>query len=146
MTDHGRVAEHSFGYSESEVRRLAAVAVRAAASRKGRLHAIVKDGGVPTITALWRDVVSAVAKQDGVEANFMNIDLAAYELIQNSARFDVIVAPNLFGDEIADICGVLVASLVVSGVLEASLGVDVAESPVSAIELAMPSFARMAAS
>jgi 3-isopropylmalate dehydrogenase len=110
VTDHGRVAEHSFAYSESEVRRLAAVAVRAAASRRGRLHAIVKDGGVPTVTALWRDVVSAVATQDGVEANFMNVDLAAYELIQNPARFDVIVAPNLFGDIIADICGVLVSS------------------------------------
>ena len=35
----------------------------------------------------------------------MNVDLAAYELIQNPARFDVIVAPNLFGDIIADICG-----------------------------------------
>jgi 3-isopropylmalate dehydrogenase len=110
VTDHGRVAEHSFAYSESDVRRLATVAVRAAASRRGCLHAIVKDGGIPTVTALWRDVVGAVAKQDGMEANFMNVDLAAYELIQNPARFDVIVAPNLFGDIIADICGVLVSS------------------------------------
>ena len=40
----------------------------------------------------------------------MNIDLAAYEVIQNPARFDVIAAPNLFGDILADICGVLVSS------------------------------------
>jgi 3-isopropylmalate dehydrogenase len=40
----------------------------------------------------------------------MNVDLAAYELIQNPAHFDVVVAPNLFGDILADICGVLVAS------------------------------------
>jgi 3-isopropylmalate dehydrogenase len=74
------------------------------------LHVIVKQGGVPTVSALWSEVVGDVAKQDGLDATFMNIDLAAYELIQNPARFDVIVAPNLFGDIIADICGVLVAS------------------------------------
>jgi 3-isopropylmalate dehydrogenase len=40
----------------------------------------------------------------------MNVDLVAYELIQNAACFDVIVAPNLFGDILADIAGVLVSS------------------------------------
>ncbi len=110
VTDKGRVAEHSFSYSEAEVRRIAEVAARAAAGRRGGLHAIVKEGGVPTVTALWRDVISAVAKQDGLEAKFMNVDLAAYELIHDPARFDVIVAPNLFGDILADICGVLVSS------------------------------------
>ncbi|MES1180648.1 MAG: isocitrate/isopropylmalate family dehydrogenase, partial [Verrucomicrobiota bacterium] len=109
-TDQGRVAEHAFQYSEPEVHRLVEVAVRAAAQRKGNLQVIVKDGGVPTVTALWRDVGSAVAKRHGLEAKFMNVDLAVYELIQNPARFDVIVAPNLFGDIIADVCGVLVSS------------------------------------
>ena len=109
-TDQGRVAEHSFNYSEGEVHRLVEVAARAAASRCGNLQVIVKEGGVPTITALWRDVGGAVAKRHGIEAKFMNVDLAAYEVIQNPARFDVIVAPNLFGDIIADICGVLVSS------------------------------------
>ncbi|MFZ0826799.1 MAG: isocitrate/isopropylmalate family dehydrogenase [Verrucomicrobiia bacterium] len=109
-TDKGRVAEHSFKYSEDEVHRLIEVSARAAAARRGNLHVIVKEGGVPTITALWRDVGSAVAKQHGVEAVFMNVDLVAYELIQNPTLFDVIVTPNLFGDILADICGVLVAS------------------------------------
>jgi 3-isopropylmalate dehydrogenase len=109
-TDKGRVAEHSFNYSEGEVHRLVEVAARAAAHRRGHLHVIVKEGGVPTVTALWRDVGNAVARKHGVEAKFMNVDLAAYELIQNPSRFDVIVAPNLFGDILADICGVLVSS------------------------------------
>ena len=109
-TKKGRVAEHSFSYSDAEVYRLVEVAARAAANRKGKLHVIVKDGGVPTVTALWRDVGSAVARKHGLEAEFKNVDLVAYELIQNPTRFDVIVAPNLFGDIIADICGVLVSS------------------------------------
>ena len=109
-TDKGRVAEHSFSYSEHEVHRLVEIAARAAVHRRGNLQVMVKDGGVPTVTALWRDVSSAVAKRHGLEAGFMNIDFAAYELIQNPARFDVIVAPNLFGDILADIAGVLVSS------------------------------------
>jgi hypothetical protein len=109
-TDKGRFAEHSFSYSEAEVHRLVEVAARAAACRKGKLHIIVKEGGIPTVTALWRDVGGAVACRHGVKAAFMNVDLAAYELIQNPAQFDVIAAPNLFGDILADVTGVLVSS------------------------------------
>ena len=109
-TSKGRFAEHSFGYSEAEVHRLIEVAARVAADRRGKLHVVVKEGGVPTVTALWRDVSGAVARRYGVEAAFMNVDLAAYELIQNPAQFDVIATPNLFGDILADVAGALVSS------------------------------------
>ena len=106
----GRSTEHSFSYSEKQVRRLVEVSARAAASRRGRLHVILKDGGVPGISAMWRDVGKAVAREHGVEAIFMNVDLAAYQLIQHPASFDVMVTPNLFGDILADLAGVLVGS------------------------------------
>jgi len=109
-TSKGRFAEHSFSYSEAEVHRLVEVAARAAADRRGKLHIVVKEGGVPTVTALWRDVGGAVARRHGVEAAFVNVDLAAYELIQNPAQFDVIATPNLFGDVLADVAGALVSS------------------------------------
>ncbi len=110
VTSEGRVAEHAFSYRETDVRRLIEVAARAAALRRGTLHLIVKDGGLPTITALWREVGASVAQRYGIEARFVNADLAAYELIQNPGRFDVIAAPNLLGDIIADLGGVLMAS------------------------------------
>ena len=109
-TSAGRVAEHSFSYSEVEVHRIVEVAARAARQRRGDLHVIIKDGGVPAVSELWRDVATAIARRQGITAHLMNIDLAAYELIQNPTRFDVIVCPNLFGDIIADIAGVLVSS------------------------------------
>ncbi len=109
-TDKGRVAEHSFSYSDAEVHRIIEVASRAAARRRGDLCVIIKDGGVPTISALWREVGSAVGRQHGIDVTFMNVDLAVYEIIQNPRRFDVIVAPNLFGDIIADVAGLLVVS------------------------------------
>ena len=40
----------------------------------------------------------------------MNVDLAAYELVQHPAEFDVLVTPNLLGDILADVAGVLLGS------------------------------------
>lgn len=110
VTPEGRVAEHTFRYRETEVERLVTVAARAAADRRGHLHVIIKNGGVPGISALWTDVGRAVARKHQITAVFMNIDLAAYELIRNPAQFDVLVAPNLFGDILADIAGILLGS------------------------------------
>jgi 3-isopropylmalate dehydrogenase len=109
-SEAGRVAQHTFYYSETHVRRITEVAARAAAGRRGVMHVIVKAGGVPGMTELWREVAVASGRKYNVEAAMMNVDLAAYELIQNPKRFDVVVAPNLFGDIIADISGVLVSS------------------------------------
>jgi 3-isopropylmalate dehydrogenase len=107
---NGKVAEHTFSYSEAQIRRLVEVAARAAAVRRGKLHVIVKDGGVPGISALWREVALDLGEKHGVNVALMNIDLAAYAIIQHPAQFDVLVAPNLFGDILADIAGVLVSS------------------------------------
>jgi len=110
VSDGGRFVEHTFGYSEAEVHRIVTVAARAAADRRGRLHVVIKDGGIQGMSTLWREVASTAAIQAGVQPEFMNVDLAAYEIIQNASRFDVIVAPNLFGDILADVAGVLVSS------------------------------------
>lgn len=109
-TPTGRAVEHSFAYSDSQVKRITEVAARAARHRRGEFHVIVKEGGLPAMSALWREVATVVARRHGVEAVPMNIDLAAYELIQHPHRFDVLVAPNLFGDVLADISGVLLGS------------------------------------
>ena len=104
------MVEHTFSYSEAQVRRIVAVASRAAAGRRGRLHVVVKDGGLPGISALWRDVSLATARDCDIDPTFINVDLAAYELIQNPAQFDVLTTPNLFGDILVDIAGVLQGS------------------------------------
>jgi 3-isopropylmalate dehydrogenase len=109
-TDEGRRATHSFAYSEAEVSRIVRVAARIAASRQGRLLVIVKDGGAPAISEIWRDCAVAATRALGVQCFFANIDLAAYLLIQNARDLDVIVAPNLFGDVLADLGAVLLGS------------------------------------
>lgn len=105
-----RHAEHTFGYSEDDVRRIMLVAARAALRRRGGLAVIVKDGGIPTVSDLWRDCAMDIASVSGVDPIFVNVDLAAYQLIQEPRRFDVVVCPNLFGDVIADLGAVLIGS------------------------------------
>ena len=40
----------------------------------------------------------------------IDVDYAAYWLLQEAARIDVVVTPNLFGDILGDLCGVLQGS------------------------------------
>jgi 3-isopropylmalate dehydrogenase len=106
----GRVCVHSYRYSERQVRRLLAVAAALAAGRRRRLDVIVKDGGIPGVSGLWRDLGREAAAKANVDVRFVDIDLAAYRLIQDPLSFDVIAASNLFGDVLADVGAVLVSS------------------------------------
>src|SRR5262249_37319902 len=47
----GRVCSHAFHYAEDTVRRLLSVAAELAASRRGRLAVVIKDGGLPTVSS-----------------------------------------------------------------------------------------------
>ncbi len=108
INDRGeRQAEHTFSYSEYEVRRIVTVAARIAEQRRGKMTVVIKDGGIPAISTLWRDIAREVADEQNIQVLFMNVDLAAYLLIQEPHKFDVIVTPNLFGDVLADLGAVI---------------------------------------
>jgi 3-isopropylmalate dehydrogenase len=110
----GRVSHHAFEYGEGEVLRLVETAARLAASRTGRLAVVVKDAGLPAVSALWRDVAAQAAAREGVALRVVDIDLVAYLLLQDPLSFDVIAASNLFGDVLADLGAVLLGSRGVS--------------------------------
>lgn len=78
--------------------------------RDGRLTVVYKDSGVPGTSALWKLCANEVAEECGISYTMMDVDLMAYRLIQHSAEFDVIAAPNLCGDVLADLGAVLLAS------------------------------------
>ncbi|MCU0974344.1 MAG: isocitrate/isopropylmalate family dehydrogenase [Burkholderiales bacterium] len=103
-------AEHAFGYDEPAVRRILEVAARASRQRRGSMAVVLKDGGVPAISDLWRRCGVEVADAAGIEVKFLNVDLAAYQLVQEPRRFDVIACPNLFGDILADLGAILLGS------------------------------------
>ena len=108
--DRGETAHHAFSYSESEVRRLARVAVSLATKRRARVHVIVKHGGIPAVSDLWQRVALEVAAPHPVQVVIINADFAAFELVQHPELFDVILTPNLFGDILVDLSAVLQGS------------------------------------
>ncbi len=108
--ESGRIARHSFGYSEAMVRDILGVASRLAASRRGRLHLVLKPGGVPSVSELWRHCAEEIADGLGIELFEQEIDNSVYQLIANPGQFDVLVSPNMFGDVLADCASLLLSS------------------------------------
>ena len=105
-----RVAEHSFSYCKPEVDRILWPAARLANMRRGHFTVVFKESGVPAISELWRDCALAIAEEANVRCSLLDIDHAVYRLIQHPHEFDVIAAPNLFGDVLSDLGGVLLGS------------------------------------
>lgn len=106
----GRVARHRFEYHEDMVYRIMGVALRLAATRRGKVHVVLKPGGVPSISSLWRDCAMEMARDSGVALGELEIDNAVFQLIADPGQFDVIVSPNMFGDVLADCGSLLLAS------------------------------------
>jgi 3-isopropylmalate dehydrogenase len=103
------VAHHSFSYAQDAVDRILDVAARVATARSGRLTVVTKPGGVPAISELWEDRARALG-HPGLRLELLEVDNAAYQIAANPRRFDVIAAPNMFGDVIADCGALLLAS------------------------------------
>jgi 3-isopropylmalate dehydrogenase len=105
-----RLARHESNYGEEEVRRIVEVAARLAQRRSGRLAVVIKDGGLPALSELWRAITIEVTRGTPVECAFINADLAGYWMLHKPRAADVIVAPNLFGDVLADLGGLVAGS------------------------------------
>jgi 3-isopropylmalate dehydrogenase len=106
--------EHRFSYAESQVRRFVSAAARLAAARRGQLTVVVKQAGAPALAQLWKGVAGEVCGEMGVEVSFVDVDLMAYRLVASPQTFDVVAAPNLFGDVLGDLAAVLVGGRALS--------------------------------
>ena len=107
-------------YGESEIRRIAHTAFRAARGRRGQVTSVDKANVLET-SRVWREVVSAVAGEyPEVRIEHMYVDNAAMQLVRSPGQFDVILTGNLFGDILSDQASACVGSI---GLLpSASLG------------------------
>ena len=116
----GLVAHDTMTYRVEEVERVASVAFRVAGARRRRVTSIDK-ANVLASSRLWRRTVTTVAARfPDIDLEHVLVDAAAMHLLTRPADFDVILAPNLFGDILSDEASVLAGSL---GMLpSASLG------------------------
>jgi 3-isopropylmalate dehydrogenase len=123
VTNEGgeRIGVNTMRYSESEVRRIAHAAFRAARQRQRKVCSVDKANVLETMQ-LWRDVMTEVGSDyPDVELTHMFVDAAAMMLMRNPRQFDVIVTGNVFGDILSDAAAMLTGSI---GMLpSASLGV-----------------------
>ncbi|MCB1096211.1 MAG: 3-isopropylmalate dehydrogenase [Verrucomicrobiae bacterium] len=118
--DGEEMAIDTMVYRTSEIDRIARVAFTAAQGRGKKVTSIDK-ANVLQNGVLWRRTVEAVAKDfPDVELSHLYVDNAAMQLINRPKDFDVVLAPNLFGDILSDEMAMIAGSL---GMLaSASLG------------------------
>jgi len=118
--DGRRRAFNAMVYDEEEIARIARVAFRAAAGRRGHLTHVHK-ANVLEVSQLWVEVVSEVAREfPEVELAHQLVDSCAMLLVREPRRFDVLLTGNLFGDILSDEAAMITGSL---GMLpSASLG------------------------
>ena len=92
------------------IRRVVDAAARTASLRRGRLAVVVKRGGLPELSSLWEAAAREAATAHGVDAAPLDVDLAAYRIVQEPESLDVVVAPNLFADVLSDLGGIIAGS------------------------------------
>ena len=118
--DGEKTAIDTMVYRESEIERIAHVAFNAAKRRSNKLTSIDK-ANVLRNGILWRETVDKISQQyPEVTLDHLYVDNAAMQLIRRPKEFDVVLAPNLFGDILSDEMAMIAGSL---GMLaSASLG------------------------
>ncbi|MCU1477611.1 MAG: tartrate dehydrogenase [Subtercola sp.] len=94
------------------VTRAARFAFDLAASRRGEVTSATKSNGIIHTMPFWDEMVKEVsADYDQVRLRSELIDALAASLVLHPARYDVIVASNLFGDILSDLAGAATGSI-----------------------------------
>ena len=85
--EDGREILHTCVHKEKQVRAVLEVAAAAARKRQNALVVISKSSGLPAIHSLWRACALEVAGASGVNVSLLDIDYAAYKLLQEPESF-----------------------------------------------------------
>lgn len=83
------------------------------AQRDGkRLTLVHKTNVLTNAGSLWREVVEEVAAaHPSVELSYDHVDAAAYHLVTDHSRYEVVLTDNLFGDILSDLAAGLAGGL-----------------------------------
>ncbi len=110
-SEDGLSAVDTSVYSRSEVERICSLAFKYARTRSKKLTMVDKANVLAT-SRLWRETVQQMSGENkDIGVDYMFVDNAAMQIIQNPKRFDVIVTENMFGDILTDEASVITGSL-----------------------------------
>ena len=109
--------------------RISHMAFRLATSESRRRVTIVHKGNVmPQTDGLFRRVAYEVAKQyPAIETDEYLVDTAAYWMVKEPSRFDIVLTPNLYGDILSDMAAAWGGGLGLAPALNLGENVAVAE-------------------
>jgi 3-isopropylmalate dehydrogenase len=110
-SDDGNTAFDTNLYTRHEVDRIVRLACKYAMNRSKKLTVVDKANVLET-SRLWRETSQDIVKEfPELQTNYMFVDNAAMQLIQNPEQFDVMVTENMFGDILTDEASVISGSL-----------------------------------
>lgn len=120
------------------IERCARYAFRLARSRRGLVTLVHKTNVLLAAGGLWREVTERVAADHpDVRLAYEHADAAAYHLVTDHGRFDVVLTDNLFGDVLSDVAaGTSAGGL--GGAASANLHPDEATRPYRCLGLFEP--------
>ena len=111
QTAGGRSGFDTMRYSENEIRRVLEVAFKLAGKRRGKVTSVDKANVLATMR-VWREIAHEVAADyPDIEYEDVLVDACAMYLINQPAKFDVIVTGNMFGDILSDEASMVTGSL-----------------------------------
>ncbi|MCS7235907.1 MAG: tartrate dehydrogenase [Armatimonadota bacterium] len=116
----GRVAEgtpeevalQTSVYTRRGTERILRYAFELARKRRRRLASVTKSNALQYTAVLWDEVTELVGRDyPDVEVWKLHVDAAAYHMVLNPQRFDVVVGSNLYADILTDLGAALQGSL-----------------------------------
>ncbi|MFW0884064.1 3-isopropylmalate dehydrogenase [Candidatus Acidulodesulfobacterium sp. H_13] len=111
LGDGQRKGVNTLTYTTKEITRIAKTAFEIAEKRRKKVLSVDK-ANVLESTELWREVVADTAKNyPDVELSNMYVDNCSMQLIRQPKSFDIILAPNMFGDILSDEASMIAGSI-----------------------------------
>lgn len=111
ISDDEKSAFETSNYSVEEISKVTHLAFKAAETRKKKVTLIDKANVLAT-SRLWRKTVTEISEDyKNIELECLFIDNAIKQIILNPTQFDVILAPNLFGDIISEGASIIGGSI-----------------------------------
>jgi len=99
-------------FTRAGVTRVLDYAFRLAATRRGHLTSATKSNGIVHTLPFWDELVAERgAAHPSVSWDAEHIDALAAKFVLDPARFDVVVASNLFGDILSDLAAAVAGSI-----------------------------------